>query len=696
VRQYTCARCGETKLETIPATGHTLGDGATCLNPGTCVTCGAVLDKAIGHNFKTVVTDVTCLQMGYTTYTCDRCGFTYKSDYTDPLGHDHVAHVTEPTCTEGGYTTYICSRCGDSYVDDYTDALGHAWDEGRIVADSVCDSEGVMEYRCERCGYHRLEAVSEKGHTLGAEATCTQPQLCVKCGAVIADALGHDYKAEVTAPTCTEMGYTTYTCTRCGDSYKGDYTDATGHKLTDWIIDQEPTTDAEGSKHKECENCGETLETAPIEKLYLSATTDSKGEAIVGGYLVIVTDTDTKNPVANATVNLSQDDTLSIRLPNSRLLDYADQTTVTVLLTKDKSPVEGIFIAVTDKNSNYAADKTDSAGQITIPGTSGQTNSDGNVTVGWQDADGNRWTLTVKVEDYETGRPIEGADVSIGSTGNITVKLPDGTDMDENNRVTVTVTDNQKKPQEGVTVIVNGDLNQTATGKTDEDGKLIVPAVTQQEKHGAYIVGYTDGTFGPERDMARSEAAAIFARLLAEKNGDTITTVASTKYSDIPANAWYSGYVKYLSNYGVIYGRGDDLFAPNDAITRAEFTAMAVRFFDVYGDGAEDIMEQYKDFSDVSSGYWAAEYIQDASIHGWILGYSDGTFQPDQNIARAEVVTLVNRLLDRTADQQYVAQNLNKLNTFSDMESSHWAYYAVMEAANGHVATLGDTETWSK
>jgi 5-hydroxyisourate hydrolase-like protein (transthyretin family) len=137
--------------------------------------------------------------------------------------------------------------------------------------------------------------------------------------------------------------------------------------------------------------------------------------------------------------------------------------------------VEGIFIAVTDKNSNYAADKTDSAGQITIPGTSGQTNSDGNVTVGWQDADGNRWTLTVKVEDYETGRPIEGADVSIGSTGNITVKLPDGTDMDENNRVTVTVTDNQKKPQEGVTVIVNGDLNQTATGKTDEDGKLIVP-----------------------------------------------------------------------------------------------------------------------------------------------------------------------------------------------------------------------------
>jgi hypothetical protein len=209
-------------------------------------------------------------------------------------------------------------------------------------------------------------------------------------------------------------------------------------------------------------------------------------------------------------------------------------------------------------------------------------------------------------------------------------------------------------------------------------------------------VGYPDGTFEPEWNMTRAEAAAIFARLLAEKNGDTITPVATTKYSDIPANDWYSGYVKYLTNYGVIYGRTEDTFAPDDAITRAEFTAMAVRFFDAYGDGAADIMEKYKDFDDVSSGYWAAEYIQDAAIHGWIFGYSDGTFRADQNITRAEVVTMVNRLLGRTADQKYVTENLNKLNTFSDLTSSHWAYFAVMEAANGHIAILGNAETWSK
>ena len=186
--------------------------------------------------------------------------------------------------------------------------------------------------------------------------------------------------------------------------------------------------------------------------MYKRQTTDSKGEAVVGGYLVIVTDTDTKDPVANATVTLHADDTLSIRLPNSRLLDYADQTTITVQLVKDKSPVEDMFIAVTDKHDNYCAGNTGSNGQLTVPGTTGTTNEDGDATVGWEDEDGDRWTLTVTVEDYETGRPIEGAEVSIGKGGNITVTLPDGTDMDEDNRITVTVTDNERDPQEDVTV----------------------------------------------------------------------------------------------------------------------------------------------------------------------------------------------------------------------------------------------------
>ncbi|MCQ4720980.1 S-layer homology domain-containing protein, partial [Flavonifractor plautii] len=99
-------------------------------------------------------------------------------------------------------------------------------------------------------------------------------------------------------------------------------------------------------------------------------------------------------------------------------------------------------------------------------------------------------------------------------------------------RITVTVTDNERRPQEGMTVIVKGDLGQRETGETDEDGKLTVPAVTETEYHGAYIVGYTDGTFGLEKNMSRSEAAAIFARLLANKLDERIPNGNKVKFRD--------------------------------------------------------------------------------------------------------------------------------------------------------------------
>ena len=706
--RYLCTECGKIeKRDYVDSLGHAWQGivirDATCETDGKllelCSRCGQMKQTATPkgeHSYEVYTVAATCTSPGYTARECSVCGDRHIEDITSVLPHDYESHVISATCENGGKTIHRCDGCGSSFVTDYTSPLGHSWDKGTLVTNATCTGEGVMEYRCTRCGYHRLDADPADGHIPGAPATCTEPQLCTRCGAVLEKALGHDYKSEVTAPTCTEMGYTTNTCARCGDTTKTDYTEPAGHKPSDWIVDKQPTTDSEGSKHKECTVCGEKLETQPIEKIYNSATTDSKGEAIVGGYLVTVTDTDTKNPVANAAVALHKDNSISIRLPNSRLLDYADQTTVTVQLVKDKSAVPGMSIAVTDKNDNYASSKTDTAGQITVPTGSGKTNEDGKVTAGYEDADGDRWTLTIKVEHTDTGRPIPNAEVAIGKTGNITVKLPDGTDLDKNHRVTVTVTDHKKNPQENKNIIVKGDLSQTAKGKTDQDGKLTVPEIEERERHGTYILGYTDGTFGPSRSMTRAEAAAIFARLLAEKNGDTISTAANTRFADIPAHAWYSGYAKYLNNNGVTYGKSKTIFAPDDAITRAEFTTLAVRFFDVYGDGDAEIMEQYKDFNDVSNGYWAAAYIKAAAKHGWINGYGDGSFRADDEINRAEVVTIVNRLLGREADADYIADNLRKLNTFPDVSRKHWAYYAVMEAANTHTAILGDSESWGK
>ena len=706
--RYLCVDCGAIeKRDYEAALGHAFQSivirDATCETPGKvleiCERCGTVQESTTPkgeHEFSVTTVPATCTSPGYTLQECAVCGERHITDITAALPHNYVDKTTPATCEGGGKTIHICEGCGSSFVTDYTDPLGHSWDEGTGVTGSTCTGEGLIEYRCVRCGYHRLEGDAAAGHVPGEAATCTTPQLCTKCGAVIVNALGHDYQEEVTEPTCTEMGYTTYTCSRCGDTYKGDYTDAAGHKPGDWIIDQEPTTDSEGSKHKECEVCGETLETEEIEKIYNQATTDTHGEAVVGGYLVIVTDTDTKNPVANASVALHADHTLSVRLPSGRMLDYTDQTTITVLLTKDKSAVANMFIAVTDRQDNYCEDSTDANGQIIVPDTTGKTNEDGNATVGWEDEDGDRWTITVKVEDHETGRPIEDAEVSIGKGGNITVTLPDGTDMDEDNRITVTVTDQKREPQEGLTVIIKGDLGQKETGETDENGKLTVPAVVESEYHGAYVVGYTDGTFGPNRDMTRSEAATIFARLLAQRNGERITAPTKTTFPDVPVNAWYAGYVSYLARYGIAVGYTDGLFHGDEPITRAEFTAMAVRFFDTYGDGDPAIMEEYSGFWDVSPGHWAAGYIADAARYGWVVGYGDGTFHADDEITRAEVVTIVNRLLGREADQEYIADHPRGLVLFPDVSKSYWAYYDILEAANGHTASMQDAETWLK
>ena len=735
--RYLCVDCGKIeKRDYEAALGHAW-QGVTvreadCVTDGKlleiCHRCGEVkvTETPRGeHEYQTYTVAATCTSPGYEVRECANCGDRHIENITAALPHDYKAHTDPAACETGGRTVHLCAGCGSSFITDYTAPLGHSWDEGTPVTGSTCTGEGMTEYRCTRCGAHRLEGDAASGHVPGDPATCTEPQLCTKCGAVIETALGHDYQSETTGATCTEMGFTVYTCTRCGDSYKGDYADvaahdyksevtkptctemgfttftcnlcgdtykgeytkAAGHKPGDWIIDKQPTTTAEGSKHKECTVCGVKLDTAAIEKIYNSATTDTHGEATVGGYLVTVTDTDTRNPVSGAAVALDKNNALSVRLPNSRLLDYDDQTTVAVQLVKDKSAVANMAVSVTDKNDNYSSGKTDKTGKLTVPGTSGVTDSDGKTTAGYEDADGDRFTLTVHVERYETGRPVEGAGVSIGKTGNITVTLPKGVDMDEDHRITVIVTDHKKTPQEGVTVIVKGDLNQKEQGETDGDGALTVPAVeAETQRHGAYIYGYGDGSFGPERSMTRSEAAAIFARLLADRNGDRISAAGGARFSDVPAGAWYAGYVRYLTSYGVVYGRGRDTFAPDEAITRAEFTAFAVRFFSAYGDGDPENMERYDGFTDVRDGYWAAQYIHDAAAGGWIVGYGDGSFRGDATITRAEAVTIINRLLGREADADYIGGSLRRLNTFPDVPRRHWAYYAVMEAANGHSA----------
>ena len=253
----------------------------------------------------------------------------------------------------------------------------------------------------------------------------------------------------------------------------------------------------------------------------------------------------------------------------------------------------------------------------------------------------------------------------------------------------------EKKAPEGY-VLSNETYTLTVSGsRVTMNGKAYSPVTFVNRKaaelnrtdHFAFLVGYTDGTFGPERNMTRAEVTTMFARLLTEQI-EADKTYSNT-FSDVPKGYWAANYIGYMQQFGIITGYSDGSFRPDAPVTRAEFAAIASRF--------EKLTEGSKSFTDVSDTYWAARYINFAATRGWVTGYSDGTFKPENTITRAEVAAVTCRLLERSADQSYIRSHLKELRTFADMTESHWAYWYAMEAANGHDYTKsGGSENWSR
>ena len=205
--------------------------------------------------------------------------------------------------------------------------------------------------------------------------------------------------------------------------------------------------------------------------------------------------------------------------------------------------------------------------------------------------------------------------------------------------------------------------------------------------HLAFLSGYANGTFEPDRNMTRAEVTTMFARLLTEKMAADQTY--SNTFSDVAKSHWAANYIGYMQQFGIITGYADGSFRPDASVTRAEFAAIASRF--------EALTEGTKSFSDVPSSHWAAKYINFAATRGWVNGYADGTFRPNNSITRAEVAAVTCRLLERNADQSYIRSHLSELRAFTDVSESHWAYWYTMEAANGHDYTKsGSSETWSR
>lgn len=215
-----------------------------------------------------------------------------------------------------------------------------------------------------------------------------------------------------------------------------------------------------------------------------------------------------------------------------------------------------------------------------------------------------------------------------------------------------------------------------------------VPTGLNGNDHYAYIVGYPDKTVRPQNGITRAEVATIFFRLLTDETRDANST-KSNSYSDVAAGAWYNHAVSTLSAMGIVKGDSDGKFNPNAPITRAEFAAIAARFDDKANTTTAD-------FSDIAS-HWAKNEISAASNNGWITGYPDGTFRPDNKITRAEAMTLVNRVLKRLPEtEEDLHDDMIKWSDNSDV--SQWFYLDVQEATNSHYYQTKENqfEKWSE
>ena len=216
------------------------------------------------------------------------------------------------------------------------------------------------------------------------------------------------------------------------------------------------------------------------------------------------------------------------------------------------------------------------------------------------------------------------------------------------------------------------------------------PALTlNTDDHFAFINGYPDGSVQPEGNVTRAETAAILYRIMGDACQSYYKTNSSS-YSDVARGDWYNTYVATLENAGVIADtRTNGKFRPNDAITRAELASMIAQFAGLESASAAK-------FNDVGSRYWAAEEIAIAAKMGWINGYPDGSFRPDRNVTRAELMAMVNRALGRTPKS--ADDLLSGMKTWRDNANVNaWYYLDVQEATNDHTYTKSGThETWKK
>ena len=200
-----------------------------------------------------------------------------------------------------------------------------------------------------------------------------------------------------------------------------------------------------------------------------------------------------------------------------------------------------------------------------------------------------------------------------------------------------------------------------------------VPDWLNGKDHFAYVIGYPDGTVQPLDNISRGEVATIFFRLLDPEVREANLTNVNT-FDDVNEGVWFNTPVSTMAKLGIVKGRSPNSFDPEAPITRAEFAAICARFDTAQRKGDSN-------FTDIA-GHWAEAEIERAATLGWIMGYADGSFRPENDITRAEAMTMINRVLQRLPETE--DDLLPDMNVWPDNQPGEWYYLAVQEATNSH------------
>ena len=601
--------------------------------------------------------------------------------------------VTSAGCTTKGTEKAICPDC-EMEVTREIPALGHKWNSGEVTKGATCTEVGEKTYTCTVCNATKKEPIPALNHNLVTD--------------------------EAVAATCTETGLTAGThCDRDGCDYKTgrEVIPALDHDWGEWTVTTPPTKDSMGVETHTCKRDTKHVETRDVPKLLEETFTytinrhlmkkDGNEVELSAADKVVESGSKNENTLLHTliTSEMKQKRTNAnkdyVYVSSKTTYTVGEDTKETNPLTADskltKNTTIDLYYYLDETGKTDKPDGIPDAWQykVTFKVVNGKWNDHDNsdnivVYVNAKDKDGK--TLDSKLTASQI--PAVGSQPNSGYTSSGSWKPTPSTGLEIKEDTVFTYTYDQKSGGGGG----SGGSSRPSTPPTVDIPDNDVPTGLNGKDHYAYIIGYGNNDVRPQNNITRAEVATIFFRLLTDETREANMT-KSNGYNDVKDGDWFCCAVSTLSKMGIIKGYEDGSFKPNDPISRAEFAAIAARF-DPDGDKTPAT------FADVTS-HWAKDEISIAANHGWIKGYEDGSFKPDQKITRAETMTLVNRVLNRLPEAK---DDLHKdMKTWVDnMDETAWYYLAVQEATNSHYfknktgtkfeqwTDLRDTRDWSE